>query len=94
MKTANEITPSHIFHPGIVLNEEIEYRGLTKKKVAENMNISPTVLSEIIAGKRTITTAMAIKIEKALNINALFFLNMQVRYEYYSIKRELLKKAA
>lgn len=94
MKTANEIEPTHIFHPGVVLGEEIEYRGLTRRKVAEDMGISPTVLSEIISGKRNITTITAIKIENALDINALFFLNMQVRYEYYTIKREMQKPAA
>jgi addiction module HigA family antidote len=94
MKTANEITPSHIFHPGVVLGEEIEYRGLTRRKVAEDMGIAPTSLSEIISGKRNITTAIAIKIENALGINALFFLNMQVRYEYYILKEELSKTAA
>ena len=88
MKTANEITPTNIFHPGIVLGEEIEYRNLTKKEAAESMGISPTVLSEILSGKRNITTATAIKIEQAFSINALFFLNMQVRYEYYTMKNE------
>lgn len=94
MKTANEITPKNLFHPGVVLGEEIEYRGLTKNSVAERMGISSTVLSEIISGKRNITTATAIKIENALGINALFFLNMQVRYEYYKMKNQLGKTAA
>ncbi|MBX3257085.1 MAG: HigA family addiction module antidote protein [Chitinophagaceae bacterium] len=94
MKTANEITPSNIFHPGVVLGEEIEYRGLTHRKVAERMGISPTVLSEIISGKRNITTNTAIKIENVLGINALFFLNMQVRYEYYTLKKQMKKTKA
>lgn len=98
MKTANEITPTNLFHPGIVLGEEIEYRELTKKEVAEKMGVSPTILSEIISGKRNITTLTAIKLENALSINALFFLNMQMRYEYYSLKKEfsktVFKKAA
>ncbi|MBX3164504.1 MAG: HigA family addiction module antidote protein [Bacteroidetes bacterium] len=94
MKTANEITPTQLFHPGLALSEEIEYRGLTQRKVAEDMGISPTMLNEIITGKRNITTSVAIKLEKALDINALFFLNMQVRYEYYSMKKELCKHAA
>jgi addiction module HigA family antidote len=94
MKTANEMAPTNIFHPGVVLGEEIEYRGLTRRKVAECMGISPTVLSEIISGKRNITTTTAIKIENALGINALFFLNMQVRYEYYTLKKQLRKTAA
>ncbi|MCC6289403.1 MAG: HigA family addiction module antidote protein [Chitinophagaceae bacterium] len=94
MKTANEIAPTHIFHPGVVLGEEIEYRKLTRRNVAERMGISPTVLSEIISGKRNITTTTAIKIENALGINALFFLNMQVRYEYYRVKKQMRKTAA
>lgn len=57
MKTANEITPTDIFHPGIVFGEEIEYRRPTRRKVAEDMGISPTMLSEIISGKRNVTTA-------------------------------------
>ena len=91
MKTANEITPTNIFHPGITLGEEIEYRQLSKKEVAEKMNISPTILSEIISGKRNITTITAIKIESALGINALFFLNMQMRFEYYTLKKQFSK---
>lgn len=89
MKTANEITPTNLFHPGIALAEEIEYRQLTKKEVAEKMGISPTVLSEILSGKRAITSALAIKIEDALKINALYFLSMQMRYDYYTLKKEL-----
>ena len=89
MKTANEITPTHLFHPGIVLGEEIDYRGLTRRKAAEELQISPTVLSEIISGKRNITTAIAIKIENAFGIDALFFLNMQVRFDYFSLKKKL-----
>ncbi|MCW5908795.1 MAG: HigA family addiction module antidote protein [Chitinophagales bacterium] len=93
MKTANEITPTDIFHPGVVLEEEIAYRNLTKREVAEKMGISPTVLSELISGKRNITTAIALKIEGALGINALFFLSMQMRYDYYTLKRKLNKAA-
>lgn len=94
MKSTNEITPTNIFHPGVVQGEEIEYRGLSRRKVAEKMGISATVLSEIISGKRNVTTATAIKIENALGINALFFLNMQVRFDHYTLKKELEKSAA
>lgn len=96
MKTANDIKPTNLFHPGLVLGEEIEFRQLSKKMVAEKMKVSPTVLSEIISGKRNITTAIAIKIEQALGINALFFLSMQMRFDYFTLKNELndIKNAA
>ena len=93
MKTANEITPTHLFHPGIILGEEIDYRGLTRRQAAAELKISPTVLSEIISGKRNITTAIAIKIENAFRIDALFFLNMQVRFDYFSLKKKLQNAA-
>ena len=89
MKTANEITPTNIFHPGIVLDEEISFRRIAKKDVAEQIGISASMLSEIIGGKRNITPRVAIKLEEALGINALFFLNMQTRYDYYTLKKEL-----
>ena len=89
MKTANEITPTTIFHPGVVLNEEISYRGLLKKEIAEQIGMSPSVLSEIIGGKRNITPRIAIRLEDALGINALFFLNMQTRYDYYTLKGKI-----
>jgi len=91
MKNANEITPTNIFHPGIALEEEIFFRKLSKKEVAKEMGISPTVLSEIISGKRNVTPRVAIKLEDALGINALFFLNMQSSYDYYTLKMKLRK---
>jgi addiction module HigA family antidote len=62
-----------------------------KKEVADKIGISPSVLSEIISGKRSITPRIAIRLEDALDINALFFLNMQSRYDYYTLKGKLRK---
>jgi addiction module HigA family antidote len=91
MKTASEIQPTTLFHPGVVLNEEISFRGLMKKEISRQIGISPSVLSEIISGKRSITPRIAIRLEDALGINALFFLNMQSRYDYYTLKGKLRK---
>lgn len=94
LKTANEIQPTMVFHPGLMLGEEIEYRGLTQRQVAKDMGVSATVLNEIIAGKRNITTTTAFKIESALGINALIFMRMQTDYDYYTLKKEMRKRAA
>ena len=91
MKTANEITPTILFHPGEVLNEEISFRKLVKKELAEQIGMSPSVLSEIIGGKRNITPRIAIRLEDALGINALFFLNMQSRFDYYTLRGKMRK---
>ena len=70
-----------LFHPGHILKEEIEAREITKKAFAELLNILPTHLSEIFAGKRSISVRMALRLETALEISAGFWLRMQSEYD-------------
>ena len=44
---ANNLTPSEPIHPGEILKDEIEYRGISQRKLAAQMGISPTLLNEI-----------------------------------------------
>ena len=44
---ANNITPFEPTHPGEILKDEIEYRGISQKKLAKEMGVSYTVLNEI-----------------------------------------------
>jgi len=69
------------FHPGYILKEEIEAREIIKKEFAELLNILPTHLSEIFAGKRPIGPKMARRLEAALDISAGFWLRMQSDYD-------------
>lgn len=75
------ITSPDLFHPGYILKEEIEARGITKKDFAELLNILPTHLSEIFAGKRPIGVKLARRLEIALEISAGFWLRMQSEYD-------------
>ena len=70
-------TPSH---PGEVLKEEIEYRGISQKQLSERMGISYTMLNEILNEKRPITETLALYFEAALGIEAEMLTNMQSRY--------------
>jgi addiction module HigA family antidote len=58
------------FHPGEFLKEEIEERDLLKKDLAKALGILPHHLSEIFAGKRNISAALAVRLEKFLGISA------------------------
>jgi addiction module HigA family antidote len=77
-----------LFHPGYVLKEEIESREIAKKDFAELMNILPTHLSEIFAGKRPIGPKLARRIETALGISAGFWLRMQSEYDLKVAEQE------
>ena len=44
---ANNLEPAFPTHPGEILKEEIEYRGISQRKLAERMGIGYSVLNEI-----------------------------------------------
>lgn len=67
-------------HPGDVLKEELEARGISQKKFSEILSIPYTQLNEILNGKRPVTTDFALMMEAALGINPELLINMQMRY--------------
>ena len=73
-------TPFMAIHPGELVKEEIEARGISQKKLSEVMGLPYTMLNEIINGKRNITTETALLLEAALDINAEMIVNMQSAY--------------
>jgi antitoxin HigA-1 len=76
-----------VFHPGEFLKEEIEERDLLKKDVAKALNILPHHLSEIFAGKRNISAALAVKLEKLLGISSHYWLGLQMEYDLFVAKQ-------
>ena len=67
-------------HPGDVVKEELEARGISQKEFASRTGISYTMLNEILNSKRPITSEIALVIEAALGINPELLINMQSRY--------------
>ena len=67
-------------HPGDVLKEELEARGISQKKFSEVLNVPYTQLNEILNGKRPVTTDFALMVEAALGITPELLINMQTRY--------------
>ena len=67
-------------HPGEILKEELEARGISQKKFSEVLHLPYTQLNEILNGKRPVTTDFALMMEAALGVNPELLINMQVRY--------------
>jgi addiction module HigA family antidote len=84
---ANNLEPYYPTHPGEILKEEIEYRGISQRKLATEMGVSYTVLNEILNTKRPINTEFALLIEAALGLDAEPLLKMQARYNMLVTKR-------
>ncbi len=85
-KIEPDTIPAKATHPGVLLFDEIEYRGISQKELADSINIAPTVLSEIIHGKRNLTAALALKLEKALDIDAITWMRLQIKYDIDSLR--------
>ena len=76
-------------HPGEMLKDEIEARGIKKKDFAAAIGLLPQHLSELFNGKRTINALLALKLEKELGIDAEYWLRLQNRYELTLAKNSL-----
>ncbi|GAB6011535.1 HigA family addiction module antitoxin [Viscerimonas tarda] len=77
---ANKLIPLHPTHPGTLIKDEIEYRGITQKNLAAQMGVSYTVLNEILNAKRPVSAEYALLVEAALGVDAETLTNMQTRY--------------
>lgn len=84
---ANNLTPFVPTHPGDVLKDEIEDRGISQSKLANEIGVSVSVLSELIDGKRDFTIEYAMMIEAALGIDSDFWMRMQLAYNRNVAKR-------
>lgn len=89
MKTmeANKMEPFQPTHPGEVIKDEIEYRGISQRALAAQIGVSYTQLNEVLNGKRTLNTEMALLISAALDIDAEPLLAMQMRYDVITARR-------
>ena len=85
MATRNE-TPSPFMavHPGLMIKPELEERGISQKEVAKMLGAQPSHLSEVLNGKRALSTELAVKIEKTIGLPAKILLSAQTQYELES----------
>ena len=67
-------------HPGEVLKDEIEYRKVSQRKLAEQMGISYKVLNDLLNGRRALPTATAMMFEAALGVPADSLMRLQLKY--------------
>lgn len=74
-------TPFIATHPGELIKDELKERNMTQKELSELTGIKPSVLSETINGKRSVSLNVAVALEKVLDIPAEFWMNLQAQYD-------------
>lgn len=86
--TANHLAPAYPTHPGEILKDEIEYRGISQKKLAQQMGISYSVLNEILNAKRPLTEKYALMFEAVLGIDAEPLMRLQLKYNMQITRKD------
>jgi HTH-type transcriptional regulator/antitoxin HigA len=81
MMKKKEILPFESTHPGTLLKDELNARGIKQKEFAIELGVLPSFLNEIVKGKRPITADFAVLLEKSLEIPADYWMRFQSQYE-------------
>ena len=76
--------PFMAVHPGMMIKPELVERGISQKDFAKMVGIQASHLSEVLNGKRALTTDLAVKIESTIGLPAKILLSAQTQYELES----------
>lgn len=78
-------------HPGEILLEEfIKPMDLTNARVASDIDVPTSRISEIVNGKRPITVDTAMRLGVYFKIEPRFWLNLQAEYDVRTAERDML----
>ena len=75
-------------HPGEVLKDEIESRGISQRQLAESMRLAYSVVNEILNGHRPLTAKTALMFEAALDVPADALMYLQMKYNMQTTRND------
>jgi addiction module HigA family antidote len=74
-------------HPGEVLKEELDERGVSPTELARQIAVPANRLSQIVAGKRMITADTALRLGHWFGTDPQFWLNLQTQFDLATAER-------
>jgi len=78
-------------HPGEILLEEfLKPMEISQYRLAQDINVPPRRINEIVLGKRAITADTALRLSEYFGLSEKFWLNLQMRYNL-EIEKDKLK---
>ena len=77
-------------HPGEFIRETyITPSGISSRKVAENLKVSPSTFNRLLNGDSNISPEMALRLSKALGRSPESWLAMQDQYDLWHAKKNV-----
>ena len=68
-------------HPGEILKDELEELGVSQTTFARQIDVPPNRISQIIAGKRSVTSDTALRFGHWFEVDPQFWLNLQTQFD-------------
>lgn len=76
-------------HPGEILREEFLIpMGLTQRELAKAINVPYQRINELVNGKRGVTPSTALRLAKFFGMSAVFWMNLQQRWDLYHAQKK------
>ena len=70
-----------VVHPGEILKDELEEFDVTPTSFARQIGVPPNRVSQILAGKRSITGDTALRLGHWFGVEPQFWMNLQTQYD-------------
>ena len=68
-------------HPGEILGDELKEIGIAASELSRRIRVPENRVTQIVAGKRSITADTALRLAKWFGTTPKFWLNLQQSYE-------------
>ena len=68
-------------HPGLILKDELAELEITPTDFARQIDVPPNRISQIIAGKRSVTGHTALRFGHWFGVDPQFWLNLQAQFD-------------
>lgn len=75
-------------HPGLILKDELDELAITPTEFARQIDVPPNRVSQIIAGKRSVTGDTALRFGHWFGTDPQFWLNLQSQFDLAVADRE------
>src|SRR3990172_10994444 len=83
-------TPLPPIHPGEILREDLLVPlGLSASRLARDLRVPVTRITEILHGRRGITADTALRLARCFGTTARFWMNLQVAYDLEVAERDV-----
>jgi addiction module HigA family antidote len=75
-------------HPGAILREELESRGLSANRLARALGVAASRISLICKQERAVTPETAIRLAEFFGNSPEFWLNLQAQHDLSKLEKE------